>query len=144
MTGTIINIAAVLVGGTLGLILGARLPARIRDTVIMGLGLFTAGVGIQMFLNTTNPLIVLGSLLIGGILGEWWKIETRLKNLGSFLEQKTSTNEANLGKEQSYVEEAGQAESGSNSRCICVPPLENITRHRMAALERWRTVDDTG
>jgi len=84
MTGTFINVATVLIGGTLGLIFGARLPVRVRETVIMGLGLFTAGIGIQMFLKTQNPLIVLGSLLVGGILGEWWKIETGLKNLGAF------------------------------------------------------------
>ena len=88
MTGTFINVATVLIGGTLGLLFGSRFPARVRETVIMGLGLFTAGIGIQMFLETQNPLIVLGSLLIGGILGEWWKIETGLKNLGSFLERR--------------------------------------------------------
>jgi uncharacterized membrane protein YqgA involved in biofilm formation len=88
MTGTFINIATVLIGGTLGLVFGSRFPSRVRETVIMGLGLFTAGIGLQMFLETQNPLIVLGSLLVGGILGEWWKIETGLKNLGSFLERK--------------------------------------------------------
>ena len=69
MTGTIINILTVLVGGILGLIFGARLPERVRQTVIAGLGLFTAAIGIQMFLKTENPIIVLGSLLVGGILG---------------------------------------------------------------------------
>jgi uncharacterized membrane protein YqgA involved in biofilm formation len=93
MTGTIINVATVLVGGTLGLIFGARFPARVRETVIMGLGLFTAGIGILMFIETQNPLIVLGSLLVGGILGEWWKIETGLKNLGAFFERQFSKGE---------------------------------------------------
>ena len=51
MTGTIINILTVLVGGTTGLLFGARLPERVRETVIAGLGLFTAALGIQMFLN---------------------------------------------------------------------------------------------
>lgn len=88
MTGTIINIIAVLIGGALGIIFGSRLPERIRQTVIAGLGLFTAAIGIQMFLRTANPIIVLGSLLIGGLLGEWWKIEDRLINLGGFLERK--------------------------------------------------------
>lgn len=88
MTGTFINIATVLIGGTLGILFGSRFPVRIRETVIMGLGLFTAGIGIQMFLETQNPLIVLGSLLVGGILGEWWQIEKGLQNLGAFLERK--------------------------------------------------------
>jgi hypothetical protein len=56
--------------------------------VIAGLGLFTAAIGIQMFLKTANPIIVLGSLLIGGLLGEWWRIEDRLIYLGGFLERK--------------------------------------------------------
>jgi uncharacterized membrane protein YqgA involved in biofilm formation len=90
MTGTFINIVTVLIGGTIGLLFGSRLPERVRQTVIAGLGLFTAVTGIQMFLKTENPIIVLGAILIGGVLGEWWRIETRLSSLGSFLEQKFS------------------------------------------------------
>ena len=90
MTGTIINIAAVLAGSILGLIFGARIPAKLKETVIAGMGLFTVAMGIQMFLKTENPLIVLGSLLIGTLLGEWWRIEDGLHKLGEFLEQKFS------------------------------------------------------
>ncbi len=86
MTGTIINIVAVLVGGTLGLLFGARLPERLKATVVAGLGLFTAAIGIQMFLKTENAIIVLGALLIGALLGEWWRIEDGLQNLGRTLE----------------------------------------------------------
>ena len=52
MTGTLINIAAVLCGGTLGLIFGARVPERLKATVVAGLGLFVAAIGVQMFLKT--------------------------------------------------------------------------------------------
>jgi uncharacterized membrane protein YqgA involved in biofilm formation len=90
MTGTFLNIATVLVGGALGLIFRARIPDQLKATVISGMGLFTMAMGLQMFLNTENPLIVLGSLLIGTLLGEWWKIEDRLQNLGRFLEQRFS------------------------------------------------------
>jgi len=88
MTGTIINIIAVLIGGALGLLFGARLPERLKTTVVAGLGLFTAAIGIQMFLKTENPLIVLGALLIGALLGEWWRIEDGLQNLGQRLEKR--------------------------------------------------------
>src|SRR5687768_4933333 len=90
MTGTFLNIATVLLGGILGLIFGARIPDHLKATVISGLGLFTMAMGLQMFLNTENPLIVLGSLLIGTLLGEWWKIEDGLQNFGKFLEQRFS------------------------------------------------------
>jgi len=88
MTGTIINIITVLIGGTLGLLFGARLPDRLKNTVIAGMGLFTTAIGIQMFLDTENPLIVLGALLIGALLGEWWRIEDGLQNLGRILEER--------------------------------------------------------
>ena len=86
MTGTIINIITVLIGGTLGLLFGARLPEHLKATVIAGMGLFTAAIGIQMFLKTENPLIVLGAVLVGALLGEWWRIESGLQNLGRALE----------------------------------------------------------
>ncbi len=88
MTGTLINIATVLVGGLLGVLLGARLPERLRQTVVAGLGLFTLAYGLMMFTKTENPLIVLGSILVGALLGEWWKIETGLQNLGAWLERR--------------------------------------------------------
>jgi len=88
MTGTLINVVTILVGGTLGLIFGARLPERLKSTVISGMGLFTAAIGLQMFLKTENSLIVLGSLLVGALLGEWWRIEDRLQSLGKILEER--------------------------------------------------------
>jgi uncharacterized protein len=93
MTGTFLNIATVLIGGVIGLIFGARIPEKLKATVIAGMGLFTAAMGIQMFLNTENPLIVLGSLLIGTLLGEWWRIEDGLQNLGKYLEQRFSNTD---------------------------------------------------
>jgi hypothetical protein len=93
MTGTLLNIATVIVGSVLGLIFGARISAKLKETVIAGMGLFTAAMGLQMFLKTENPLIVLGALLIGTLLGEWWRIEDGLHRLGEFLEQKFSREE---------------------------------------------------
>jgi uncharacterized membrane protein YqgA involved in biofilm formation len=86
MIGTLINIGTVLIGGMLGMLFGAHLPDRIRKTVIAGLGLFTLAYGILNFVKTQNPLVVLGSLLVGALLGEWWKIEERLQNIGKWLE----------------------------------------------------------
>ncbi|MFO7623131.1 MAG: DUF554 domain-containing protein [Anaerolineales bacterium] len=94
MTGTIINIITVLVGGALGLRFGSRLPDRVRQTVVAGLGLFTAAIGLQMFFKTGNAIVVLISLLIGGLLGEWWRIEDGLRGLGELLERRFTINSA--------------------------------------------------
>ncbi|HXF85911.1 MAG TPA: DUF554 domain-containing protein [Anaerolineales bacterium] len=88
MTGTFLNIATVIAGGVIGLAFGARIPDKLKSTVIAGMGLFTAAMGLQMFTKTENPLIVLGSLLIGTLLGEWWRIEDGLQSVGKQLEQR--------------------------------------------------------
>jgi uncharacterized membrane protein YqgA involved in biofilm formation len=92
MIGTLINIAAILVGGIIGLLFGGRINARIKATIIAGMGLFTAVIGIKMFLDTQNSLIVLGSLIIGGLLGEWWKIEDGLNRLSEWLERRFNSS----------------------------------------------------
>jgi len=90
MTGTIINVVAILVGGILGLFLGSRLPERVRQTVVAGLGLFTLAFGFKLFMGTNNALAVLGALLIGVLLGEWMQIDLGLQRLGAWLETRFS------------------------------------------------------
>ena len=92
LTGTIINVVTILLGGFIGLVLGNRLPERIRYTVMMALGLFTLAYGIRLFIQTGNALVVLISMLIGLLLGEWWRIEDGLNHLGVFLERHFNRN----------------------------------------------------
>ena len=100
MIGTFINVATILIGGTLGLLFGACVPERLKATVVAGMGLFTFAIGVQMFLKTENSLIVLGALLIGALLGEWWKIEDRLQSLGQILEVRFAKSDStNIGGE---------------------------------------------
>ena len=71
MTGTFINVAAIIIGGSIGIFFGRRLSDNIKNTLIAGMGLFTTAIGFQMFLKTKKPLVVLGALIIGALLGEW-------------------------------------------------------------------------
>jgi len=86
MTGTLLNIITVLIGGGLGTLFGSKLPERLRETVLWGLGLFTIAMGVKMFFDSQNSLIALGSVLVGGLLGEWWQIDEGLKRMGAGLE----------------------------------------------------------
>jgi uncharacterized membrane protein YqgA involved in biofilm formation len=92
MIGTLLNIAAVLFGGLVGLLFGSRIPERFKDTVIAGMGLFVGAMGLQMFFKSENQLIVLGAIIIGIILGEWMKIEDRLQSFGQTLEKRFTTD----------------------------------------------------
>ena len=90
MVGTLINVAAVLLGGGLGTCLGHRLPERVRETVLHGLGLVTLIVGIHLTMETQNILIVMGSILVGGILGEWWRIDAALERGSDWLRDRVA------------------------------------------------------
>lgn len=118
MTGTLLNIATVLLGGLLGSLLGNRLPDKMRQTVVSGLGLVTAVVGIQMALGTQNILLIMGSVLIGGILGEWWDIDARLEALGRWLETRVGSRAAAGASEGSIARAFVTA-----SLVFCVGPL---------------------
>jgi uncharacterized protein len=97
MIGTLINVAAILVGSALGILLGGRLSDKLKQTVIAGLGLFTFALGISMFMETQNSLVVLGAVLVGAILGEWWHIEEGLHALGAWLETRFNRSQAGAG-----------------------------------------------
>lgn len=90
MIGTLINAGAILLGGAAGVLLGNRLPKKMQDTVMNGLGLITMVLGLSMALQSQNLLIVMGSVLLGGILGEWWRIEDGLEMVGQWLEDRFS------------------------------------------------------
>jgi len=94
LVGTILNVITVLIGGALGAALGQRLPDKMRQTVLHGLGLVTIAVGLRMALDTANILIVMGSVLLGGMLGEWWRIEDRLQAAGDRLQDRMGVGES--------------------------------------------------
>ncbi|WP_130649232.1 DUF554 domain-containing protein [Egicoccus halophilus] len=96
VTGTLLNVGAIVVGALAGAALGGRLPARVRGSVTDVLGLFVVVLGIADALTTFGPelgdrlgrgavLLVLGSLLVGGILGELVDVEGRLTRAGERL-----------------------------------------------------------
>lgn len=98
--GTVLNIAAVLAGSAVGVLIGERLPQRTRDLVTDGIGLVTLMVAVLDGASVLDPslrravgssapvLIVLGAILIGGITGSALRIEERLDRTGAFLQRK--------------------------------------------------------
>lgn len=98
--GTVVNVATVLIGSGIGVLLGHRLPQRTRDVVTDGLGLVTLLIAALSAFAVTSPelsdavghsapvLIVLGSVLIGGIAGSLLRVEYRLESLGGWLQRR--------------------------------------------------------
>jgi uncharacterized membrane protein YqgA involved in biofilm formation len=98
LTGTLVNAATVLVGTLIGTLLGDRLPDRIRETVLHGLGLFVLALGVveagQTFsgpladFTRASAVVVLGSVVVGGVIGELLRIEDGLTRLGDWLRRR--------------------------------------------------------
>ena len=95
MTGTWINVGTVLLGTLIGTLLGSRLPAGLQARVLAGLGLITLVLGVDNALawRDTNPLYVLGAVLLGGLTGEALGIEDRLAGLGGRLQRRFASED---------------------------------------------------
>jgi uncharacterized membrane protein YqgA involved in biofilm formation len=86
--GTFINIFAVCVGSLCGLILHKNFPKKIKEIIFQGLGLCTLLIGMQMSLQVKNPLILIFSIIIGGIVGEATQIDRHIENLSERAKKK--------------------------------------------------------
>ena len=86
--GTLINTATVLVGGSVGLIIGDRIPERIRTVVVQVIGLVTLGLGLSDVLKTHNMVFPLVGMVLGAIVGEALNIERRLEGIGEVIRRR--------------------------------------------------------
>jgi uncharacterized protein len=131
--GTLVNIITVLLGTVIGVLVGHRLAQRTRDVVTDGLGLVTLLIAAVSAASITDPawsgavgdsapmLIVLGSLLLGGIVGSLLRIEDRLEGFGSWLQGQLHARAG--GREESADRQRFIEGFVASSLVFCVGPL---------------------
>jgi len=88
MIGTLINAGAVIAGGTLGLLLKKNMPERITTIYFQAIGLFTVAMGISMVYKMQHIIIIVSSLAIGSLLGEWLNLEGGVERLSNYFKRK--------------------------------------------------------
>lgn len=157
--GTAVNVATVLIGSSIGLLLGARLPARTRDTVTDALGLVTLLIGALSAAEVTSSalsaavgpsapvLIVLGALLLGGIAGSLLDIEARLEGFGGWLRSWLARRRPAMRHDVAEKAQARKSGSGqvpgmltSDAAAADVPagtPSDEVPSSEQAARERF-------
>jgi Protein of unknown function (DUF554) len=97
--GTAINVLAVLAGGSIGTLAGARLPEGMRSTAMQAIGIVTLLVGVSHFLKFDNVLVPLLSVILGLVVGELLIIDARLRRLGNYLERRFSKGESPVSRD---------------------------------------------
>ena len=88
MIGTLINAGAVIAGGTIGLLLKKNMPERITSIYFQAIGLFTLAIGISMVYKMQHIIIIVSSLAIGSLLGEWINLESGVERLSNYFKRK--------------------------------------------------------
>ncbi len=110
--GTILNVVAIVVGATIGVLIGNRLPEKMSRLLTDAMGLVVLVIGAMNLMALWDKdfvaavtaagtlLVVLASLIVGGITGSLLKIEERLENFGSWLQRKTSKETGDQSREK--------------------------------------------
>jgi uncharacterized membrane protein YqgA involved in biofilm formation len=122
ISGTLLNAVAVLVGTSVGLLVGSRMPERMQQSLTAGLGLFTLAIGLSMALRIFgdpivqpgDDLAVLAALLIGVVAGELARLSDGLDALGAWFQRRLSRGERPSRIAQAFV---------TASLVFCVGPL---------------------
>jgi uncharacterized membrane protein YqgA involved in biofilm formation len=106
----------VLAGTLIGVVIGRRLPAGVQERVLAGLGLVTLVLGVDNALEwrDTNPIIVIGAVLLGGIAGEAIGIERGIARLGDYAQSKLARGDGHSRISEGFV---------TASLLFCVGPL---------------------
>lgn len=122
LSGTLLNVATVLVGTVIGLAIGARMPARLQSSLTTGLGLFTVVLGMSMALRlftdaSVQPgdeLAVLGALLLGVAIGEVLRLHDGLEALGAWFQRRLGSKDRPSRLAEAFV---------TASIVFCIGPL---------------------
>ncbi len=122
LTGTLLNMATVLVGATIGLLIGARMSGRMQVSLTTGLAFFTLAIATSMAISIfTDPaaqpgddLAILGALLLGVVIGEMLRLHDGLEWLGAWFQGRLSRGERPSRIAEGFV---------TASIVFCVGPL---------------------
>ncbi len=98
LLGTIANSAAIIIGGIAGSFFRKGISERFSNIIMSVLGLFTLVLGMMFAVDTQNALVVIFSLVIGSVIGEWIDIEKRMNDLGDYVQGKLNSGEGSFSK----------------------------------------------
>ena len=96
LTGTIVNTLAIIAGAMIGVIAKKAIPQRMGDLVMSAISIVVMVLGVQFGIASSNILIVIVSLVVGGIIGEWIDIDRRLEDFGVRIQSRMKGGDSNF------------------------------------------------
>ena len=100
--GSIVNALLIILGAVIGRFLH-NIPERMKETVMYGIGLAVSVIGIQMTFESTQILIVIISIVVGAVFGEWIDLDEKVNKLGQWIESKMPAKKEGPGVAQGFV-----------------------------------------
>lgn len=98
MFGTIVNSLAIMAGGVIGVLLKKGISDDYKTTIMDGVALSVIIIGIINAIKSENIILLISSLVIGGLIGETIAIEQKLDNLGARIESKMKNGNTSFSK----------------------------------------------
>ena len=103
MLGGLVNVATVLIGSTLGLLLKKGISQKYTDAVMIGIGLCTVCIGVSGMLKGENTLVAIISMVLGAIIGTAIDIDKRINSVGDFLSKKFKKDSEKVSITEGFV-----------------------------------------
>jgi uncharacterized membrane protein YqgA involved in biofilm formation len=97
MLGTIINALAIIGGSLIGLLFRKGIAENYREIIMSGVSLSVVLIGVKSALGSDNLMLVIFSIIIGALIGEFLKIEERLETIGRHLEKRVVSKSSDTG-----------------------------------------------
>lgn len=100
--GTLVNVALIVAGSLIGRVF-KNIPDRMKQTVMYGIALAVMAIGIQMTFESTQLLIVIISIVLGSVIGEWINVDKMMEQAGKWLESKMPVQKSGQGISQGFI-----------------------------------------
>ncbi|PIC66420.1 hypothetical protein CSV71_04205 [Sporosarcina sp. P21c] len=100
--GSLFNVFTIIIGTLIGRFLYG-IPERMKETIMYGIGMAVVAIGLQMTFETTQIVIVILSIVIGAIIGEWIDLDQKVNQLGRWIEKKLPAKKEGQGIAQGFV-----------------------------------------
>lgn len=103
MLGVLVNVIAIVIGSSIGMLVKKGIPNRISEAMMKGLGLCTLFIGWSGSLKGSNTLVLIISMAIGIVIGEGFDLDAKLNSFAEKLEEKFHRGDGKISIAEGFI-----------------------------------------